>query len=124
MFTDDHTLAQIAPSGLFLGTATISGAVPGQLRQPADDGAGKHQRFAATMPGDAYIRRGGLHGRRLLRRSTVNLTPGQALLQSAAATSKAATVMDDLRHTAYRMQIGARAIWATAGATTSTRSTA
>jgi iron complex outermembrane receptor protein len=26
MFTDDHTLAQIAPSGLFLGTGTISGS--------------------------------------------------------------------------------------------------
>ena len=41
MFTDDHTLAQIAPSGLFLGTGTISGAVrAGELQQPAPDGAG------------------------------------------------------------------------------------
>ena len=48
MFADDHTVAQIAPSGLFLGSGDGQRHSPGnQLRQSADDAAGTKLCFAA-----------------------------------------------------------------------------
>jgi len=91
MFTDDHTEAQIAPSGLFFGTGGIGGDAvevncPNPLMTPQErallcgaDGAGSS-----------------------------NLTPGEALLLIGRRAVEVGNRSDDLRHTAYRMQIGMR----------------
>ena len=89
MFTDDHTLAQIAPSGLFLGTGTISGAF---VQVNCNNPLMTAQEAAKLCPG------GGAG----------NITAGQALLEIGRRDIEGGNRVDDLRHTAYRMQIGAR----------------
>ena len=119
MFMDDHTVAQIAPSGLFLGTGAISGAFvqincgnplcprrPGALRLPlmadCNQSAATASRTERRRTALAYRRCG------LPATGNCNLTLCQRFSKSAAAISKADNRVDDLRHTAYRMHIGAR----------------
>jgi len=89
MFTDDYTIAQVAPSGLFLGTGTISGAY---VQVNCNNPLMTVQEAAAICPG------GGAG----------NITPGQALLEIGRRDIEGGNRIDNLRHTAYRAQIGAR----------------
>jgi len=113
MFTDDHTLAQIAPSGLFLGTGAISGAfVEINCNNPlmtaneatalcgnnAQAGLFVQSKGAAGNPACVQV---GITG-------NCNLTAGQSLLEIGRRNIEGGDRVDDLRHTAYRMQIGAR----------------
>ena len=87
MFSDDHTLAQIAPSGLFLGSGTNNGAVnincdnPLMSAQQGRPARLRHRSLGATDNATLLI------GRR-------NIEGGPRI--------------DDLRHTAYRIDLGSR----------------
>jgi len=120
MFTDDYTVAQIAPSGLFLGTGTISGANvevncnnPALTLQEQTDLCGLivptahysstqtlFQKFGAGGPfGNGYD---------VGNNGAGNKTIGQALLQIGRRDLEGGNRQNDLRHTSYRAQVGAR----------------
>jgi iron complex outermembrane recepter protein len=139
MFTDDHTLSQVAPSGLFLGTGAISGAfvetncnnpglalneataLCGEITPTALDNRGTivvggasvtnpafghtlFSEFGAAGPlGNGYdtCTAAGCNG-------AGNFTPGQSLLEIGRRDIEGGDRINDLRHTSYRMQIGAR----------------
>ncbi len=101
MFTDDHTLAQIAPSGLFLGTGITSGAFvqvncdnPLMTAQERQSLCGHSASGDACTPNDAT--------------GNCNIIPGQSLLEIGRRDIEGGNRIDDLRHTAYRMVIGAK----------------
>ncbi len=85
MFSDDYTDAQIAPSGLFQ-----SGFVEVNCSNPAMTA----QERAILCGTDGS--------------GSSNQIPGQALLLIGRRTFETGDRVDDLRHTAYRMQIGAK----------------
>lgn len=104
MFSDDHTLAQIAPSGLFLGTGRISGAFvnincanPLITGNEAADLCGNNAQAGLGNPCTPIGNTG-----------NCNLTPGQALLEIGRRDLEGGNRVDDLRHTAYRMNVGVR----------------
>jgi outer membrane receptor protein involved in Fe transport len=89
MFTDDHTIAQIAPSGLFLGSGTVSGyAQEVNCSNP----------LMTTQERDTLCGPTGT--------GATNLTPGQALLEIGRRDLEGGDRQDDLRHTSYRMVVG------------------
>ena len=120
MFTDDYTVAQIAPSGLFFGTGTISGAnvevncnnphmtaqeaselcglivptaiyTPASAGPPAKPAVTLFQKFGAAGPfGNGYD--AGSNGQG-------NKTPGQALLEIGRRDLEGGNRQNDLRHT-------------------------
>ncbi|HEY5047804.1 MAG TPA: TonB-dependent receptor [Rhizomicrobium sp.] len=109
MFSDDHTVAQIAPSGLFLGSGTVSGAF-----QQVNCGnplmtAQENFTLCGEFPGDTPITVTGANGKPFTYYGgQANLTPGQATLEVGRRDIEGGNRQDDLRHTAYRMQIGAK----------------
>ena len=129
MFTDDYTIAQIAPSGLFLGTGTINGAdvevncnnplltaneaaalcgeiVPTAIYTPAS--AGPPPVAAVTLFGKYGAAGPFGHGYDLGSNGAANATPGQALLEIGRRDLEGGDRLNNLRHTSYRSQIGAR----------------
>jgi len=125
MFTDDHTLAQIAPSGLFLGTGAISGAyVQINCNNPllsaseaqalcgynAVGGIYNEDTAAGIKSGNApvYGPPAALGCVPVGSTGNCNLTPGQALLEIGRRDIEGGNRVDDLRHTSYRAQVGAR----------------
>jgi iron complex outermembrane receptor protein len=91
MFSDDHTRAPIAPSGLFFGVGTISGAlVEVNCSNPLMTSQERTTLCGADGSGAS------------------NLIPGQSLLLIGRRAIEAPNRFDDLRHTALRMQIGAK----------------
>ena len=84
MFTDDHTVEQLAPGGLFLGSGVVSGA--------ADEINCSNPLMTAQ------------------ERSKICTNAGQkqALLFIGRRNIEGGDRQTDLRHTAYRMQVGAR----------------
>ena len=108
MFADDHTVAQIAPSGLFLGSGTIFGAFQevncgNPLMTPQENqllcgGHGATQITVTQTSGNQFTYWGGQG----------NIVPGQSLLFIGRRNIEGGDRQDDLRHTAYRMNIGAR----------------
>lgn len=111
MFSDDHTLAQIAPSGAFLGTGTYQGA----FNQVNCDNPLMTAQEAATLCGydaidAAYVFAGLAPPGCTPVGSTgnCNLDPGQATLEIGRRDVEGGNRVDDLRHTAYRMKIGMR----------------
>ena len=110
MFSDDHTLAQIAPSGAFLGTGAQAGNVFVNCNNPLMTA----QEAAALCGFDAIdVALGtdpngpptcvpnGTSG-------NCNLTPGQSLLEIGRRDVEGGNRVDDLRHTSYRMKVGLR----------------
>ena len=122
MFTDDHTLAQIAPSGLFLGTGAIGGntvsngaLVQINCNNPLLDANSNEQ--AALCGTNAQLGawyQGGKVGPMPtcalsgLNDGNCNVTPGQATLEIGRRDIEGGDRIDDLRHTSYRLQIGAK----------------
>lgn len=91
MFSDDHTDAQIAPSGLFFGTGEVqSGFVAVNCSNPAMTAQERALLCGADGSGSS------------------NQIPGQSLLLIGRRAFETGNRVDDLRHTAYRMQIGAK----------------
>ncbi|HUA79170.1 MAG TPA: TonB-dependent receptor plug domain-containing protein, partial [Dyella sp.] len=95
MFTDDSTIGQIAPRGLFAGEGA-QGAVgfsPGSyFLINCTNPLMTAQQAALLCPG------GG----------AANLVPGQASVEIGRRAVEGGPLTDALRHTSYRMQIGAR----------------
>jgi outer membrane receptor protein involved in Fe transport len=108
MFADDHTVAQIAPSGLFLGSGTVSGyaqeincANPLMTAQENQLVCGDNKSTTATAigpNGKPYTYYTGNN----------NVIPGQAKFEIGRRDIEGGNRQDDLRHTSYRMNIGAR----------------
>src|SRR5579862_9356634 len=114
MFADDHTVAQIAPSGLFLGSGTVSGyaqtincgnpLMTAQENQILCGGNGATQITVATDPNNPFT-----HGAPFTYwGGQNNLIPGQAKLEIGRRDLEGGDRQSDLRHTSYRMNIGAR----------------
>lgn len=101
MFSDDHTLAQIAPSGAFLGTGVAYGF--GDLVNCTNPlmTAQENQMLCGLLPGDTQNAQGVWQGEG-------NLIPGQSLLEIGRRDVEGGNRVDDLRHTAYRMKVGLR----------------
>lgn len=88
MFSDDHTEAQIAPSGLFLGSGGIGGFVEVNCSNPLMTS----QERALLCGSDGT--------------GSSNLVPGESLLLIGRRAIETGPRVDDLRHAAYRMQLG------------------
>jgi outer membrane receptor protein involved in Fe transport len=86
MFSDDHTLAQIAASGLFLGSGTNNGAININCDNPLMSA----QQAAALGCG------------------TVLGATDDATLLGGRRNIEGGPRIDDLRHTSYRIDLGAR----------------
>jgi outer membrane receptor protein involved in Fe transport len=96
MFTDDHTVEQLGPSGLFLGSGVVSGALDEiNCSNPlmTSDERGK----LCPNPTKQYPFGG-----------STNIIPGQSLDEIGRRNVEGGPRTTDLRHTAYRMNIGAR----------------
>ncbi len=132
MFADDHTLAQIAPSGLFLGTGrnlSINGiagqktayvevncnnplmtaqenqALCGNILPTTPFGSGTMlAKYGASGPyGTGYDQLvGGLWN------GAANMYPGQSLLEIGRRDLEGGDRIDDLRHTSYRLVLGVK----------------
>lgn len=113
MFADDHTLAQIAPSGAFLGggpTNFPGTASPGYLQVNCANPlmtAQENTALCGSLAGDAFVAdanyaAGGYWG------GQGNITSGQSLLWVGRRNIEGGNRVDDLRHTAYRMKVGAK----------------
>ncbi len=143
MFSDDHTVAEIAPRGLFLGVGAISGAFDqincnnpflvadpseatalcGEITPGAIDNvqtivvAGHSvpnpafgETLATAFPATVACPLGGplCNGFDTGNNGAGNFTPGQALLEIGRRAVEGGNLATDLRHTSYRMQVGAR----------------
>ena len=91
MFSDDHTEAQVAPSGLFVGSGGIDGGfVAVNCSNP-------------VMTAQERVLLCGANGS-----GSSNIIPGEALVGIGRRGVETNDRVDDLRHLAYRMQVGAR----------------
>ena len=113
MFTDDYTVAQIAPSGLFLGTGTINGA---DVEVNCNNPLLTLNEAAALCSSNAQL---GLYNATKGKQGSntcvpvgttgnCDLTPNQALLEIGRRDLEGGDRLNNLRHTAYRLQIGAK----------------
>jgi len=111
MFADDHTIAQIAPSGLFLGSGTISGAQEVNCSNPLMTAA-ENKDLCGSIAGDTQITIPGnltYNGKPFTYYGgQANIIPGQFLGLIGRRDIEGGNRQDDLRHTSYRMNIGAR----------------
>jgi len=108
MFADDHTVAQIAPSGLFLGSGTVSG-----FGQTVNCGnpymtAQENLALCGSITGDSLVTVAGPSGPFTYYGGQANLIPGQSFLEIGRRNIEGGNRQDDLRHTSYRMQVGAK----------------
>jgi outer membrane receptor protein involved in Fe transport len=110
MFSDDHTLAQIAPSGLFLGTGK-------QINPNGDPLA--HSSYVEinclnplmTAQENAILcgaSAGSTQNGSGVWLGQGNLVPGQSFLEIGRRDLEGGDRVDDLRHTAYRFVLGAK----------------
>jgi iron complex outermembrane recepter protein len=136
MFTDDHTIAQIAEGGLFLGDGTVSGFADNvNCGNPLMSGNEAAQLCGQITPTAGYF--GGLttyaasHGYSKHHLPTTlsqaygstgpfgngydsgnngagNLTPGQAKLEIGRRNIEGGDRTDDFTHISFRTQVGAR----------------
>jgi outer membrane receptor protein involved in Fe transport len=111
MFSDDHTLAQIAPSGLFLGTGKAPG-YPGYVEVNCDNPLMTAQENASlcATPGSNLVSTGAIATAlgHPYYDGAGNIVTGQSLLEIGRRDLEGGDRIDDLRHTAYRMVIGAK----------------
>ena len=137
MFTDDNTHSQVAPSGLFIGTGALNGDVETNCDNPLLSGneqASLCNSLLTTTPylgnPTAYDMAHGITNPTTLLQAygpagpyghgfddacvgtagsgCANKTPGQALLEVGRRDIEGGDRIDNLRHSSYRMQIGAR----------------
>ena len=138
MFTSDATLAQIAPSGLFIGTGEIGGDVEVNCNNPLLSGNEQASLCNGLLTSTPYVGNptpydvahgittpatllqaygpagpygngyDDLCGAGLSGSGCANKTPGQALLEIGRRDIEGGDRIDDLKHTSYRLNIGAR----------------
>jgi len=101
MFSDDHTLAQIAPSGAFLGTGLAYGF--GDLVNCDNPlmTVQENVTLCGMLPGDNPVGGGRYDG-------AGNLVSGQSLLEIGRRDVEGGNRIDNLRHTSYRAKVGMR----------------
>ena len=105
MFADDHTVAQIAPSGAFIGSGPLDfpgTASPGYFQINCSNplmSAAQNADLCNT-PGSHLV--GGRWD------GDGNITPGQALTYIGRRDIEGGNRQADLRHTSYRMNIGVK----------------
>jgi outer membrane receptor protein involved in Fe transport len=110
MFADDHTLAQIAPSGAFLGSgpAFFPGTIsPGYVQLNCDNPVmtvQQNQLLCGEASQETY-QSGPMAGR---FDGAGNLAPGLATLWLGRRDIEGGNRIDDLRHTSYRIVVGAK----------------
>lgn len=113
MFSDDHTLAQIAPSGAFLGTGVFGGLNHVNCDNPLMTAQERHILCGYDAQDTHVHGDGSIH---LTQNCTpdgtdsgnCNLIPGTALLEIGRRDVEGGNRVDDLRHTSYRMKVGMR----------------
>jgi len=104
MFTDDHTVEQLAPSGLFLGSGVVSGALD---EVNCNNPLMTTQERVALCSGNAQAALG-IPCTPVGDTGNCNLQPGQAKLEIGRRDIEGGNRITDLHHASYRMQIGAR----------------
>lgn len=105
MFADDHTVAQIAPSGLFLGGGHgLSGTVYVNCGNPLMT-PNENFDLCGQLPGDTF---NGTYWDGAGNNLCTACRAGEATLLIGRRNIEGGNRQDDLRHTAYRMNIGAR----------------
>jgi outer membrane receptor protein involved in Fe transport len=112
MFSDDHTLAQIAPSGMFLGTGQFGGLNEVNCSNPLMTAQERHL-LCGYDAVDVHIHSdGSVHLTQTCDPTgdtgACNLIPGQSLLEVGRRDIEGGNRIDDLRHTSYRMKVGLR----------------
>jgi len=112
MFTDDDSIAQIAPSGLFLGTGTISGSFDNINCANPLLSAQQNKQLCGDVTGDAFIADaryagGGYYGGQA-NGNCPFCTAGQATLEIGRRNIEGGDRQSELRHTSYRAQVGAK----------------
>jgi iron complex outermembrane recepter protein len=113
MFMDDHTLAQIAPSGLFLGTgrnllpSAVAGTKPAYVEVNCSNPlmTAQENQDLCGLAGSGVYASGPEAGR---YDGSGNIYPGQALLYIGRRDIEGGNRIDDLRHTSYRMVTGVK----------------
>jgi outer membrane receptor protein involved in Fe transport len=90
MFSDDDTVAQIAPSALFAGFGEVGGFVEVNCGNPLMTAQERALLCGADGSGSS------------------NVVPGEALLLIGRRAVEVGDRLTDFRHTAYRMQVGAK----------------
>ena len=110
MFSDDHTLAQIAPSGAFLGSgpANFPGTIsPGYVQVNCDNPlmtAQQNQLLCGEVSQTTYgsgPEAGRFDG-------SGNFRPGYSTLWLGRRDIEGGNRIDDLRHTSYRLVVGGK----------------
>ena len=105
MFADDHTVAQIAPSGAFIGSGPLDfpgTASPGYFQINCSNplmSAAQNAQLCNTPTSNLVGGRWDGAG---------NITPGQALTYIGRRNIEGGNRQADLRHTSYRMNIGVK----------------
>ncbi len=109
MFSDDHTVAQIAQSGLFLGSGTgLSASVAVNCSNPLMTPS-ENKALCGLLPGDSQVTVTGANGQPFTYwGGQSNLIPGQSSSLVGRRDIEGGDRQDDRRHTAYRMNLGAR----------------
>jgi outer membrane receptor protein involved in Fe transport len=119
MFSDDHTLAQIAPSGLFIGTGRFAlptapaGSPPAYNEVNCDNPlmtAQENALLCGQTPGSNLITSGAVVNAlgHAYYDGAGNLYPGQSLSYIGRRDIEGGARVDDLRHTAYRFVLGTK----------------
>ena len=110
MFADDHTLAQIAPSGAFLGSgpADFPGTIsPGYVLVNCDNPlmTAQQNQLLCGQHGNGTYTSGPEAGR---FNGSKNFAPGFSLLEIGRRDIEGGNRIDDLRHTSYRLVVGGK----------------
>ena len=118
MFTDDDTVAQIAPSGLFLGTGAISGSFDNINCANPLLSAQENKILCGGIAGDSFVTNaeyagggywgGQANGNCATYFGIPGCKAGQATLEIGRRNIEGGDRQSEFRHTSYRAQIGAK----------------
>ena len=112
MFTDDDSIAQIAPSGLFLGTGTVSGTFDNVNCSNPLLSAQQNKLLCGEITGDGFVAdaryAGGGYYNGAANGNCPFCTAGQATLEIGRRNIEGGDRQSEFRHTSYRAQIGAK----------------
>jgi iron complex outermembrane recepter protein len=118
MFTDDDSIAQIAPSGLFLGDGTISGSFDNINCANPLLSAQENKQLCGDIVGDSFVPNaqyaaGGYYGGQAngvcaTQFGIAGCQAGQATVEAGRRNIEGGDRQSELRHISYRAQIGAK----------------
>ncbi len=118
MFTDDDSIAQIAPSGLFLGTGTVSGSFFNINCSNPLLSSQQNKVLCGDVTGDAFVPNaeyagGGYYGGQANGNCATlfgiaGCQAGYATVLAGRRNVEGGDRQSDFRHTSYRFQVGAK----------------